>query len=140
MANAIDDALNRASQEQREQQVINEARRNIQLVSVRQMGDVSSTDAASIAKNAQVIEEAKRTIPFETMQDVKEVSPPLNTPATKSNYNSTVIELHPNAQNTVENIDRGEGNNYLRENAVDRAMNRPAQEIDRTEQQHAMGR
>jgi hypothetical protein len=79
MANAIEDALNRASAEQqaKNNQVIEEARRYIQLVSVRD--DITPTDPA--ARNIQAIEEAKRTILFETMQDVDSIDPPLNTPA-----------------------------------------------------------
>ncbi len=142
MANAIEDALSRASAEQREraQQAIEEARQNIKLVSMRQMGDISSTDADSVARNAQIIEEAKRTIPAETMKDVNEISPPLNTPSARGYYNSNVIEIHPNVQSQIETIEQGEGNNYLRENAVDRAMARPSQEMGYEPQQQAMSR
>ncbi len=140
MANAIETALNRASTEQREraQQVIEEARRNIKLVSVRD--DISATDGDAIARNAHTIEEAKRNIPFETMKDVDDVSPPLPTPANRGYYNSTIKELHPNEQSNIESIERGEGNNYLRENAIDRAMARQKQEMQRTEQQQALER
>jgi predicted ribosome quality control (RQC) complex YloA/Tae2 family protein len=143
MPNAIEDALSRASAEQREraQQAIEEARQNIKLVSVRQMGDISSTEADSVTRNAQIIEEAKRNIPFETMKDVNEVSPPLNTPSNRGYYNSTIIELHPNAQSQIETIEQGDGNNYLRENAVDRAMSRQSQEMGyEPQQQQALGR
>jgi predicted ribosome quality control (RQC) complex YloA/Tae2 family protein len=140
MANAIEDALDRASAEQqaKAQQVIEEARRNIKLVSVRD--DITTTDADSIAKNAQAIEEAKRAIPFETMKDVESIDPPLDTPAPRGYYNSTVVELHSNTQTNIEQIEQGEGNNYLRENAVDRAMARPAQEVDREQPQQSLGR
>jgi len=133
--NAVEAALNRASEEQRlrAQQVIEEARQNIRLVSVRE--NITSTEADSAARNAQVIEEAKRNIPFETMKDVDSIGPPLDTPSATGNYNSRVVELHPNIQSTIENIEQGDGNNYLRENAMDRAMNRQAEEITRTPQQ-----
>ncbi len=140
MANAVEEALNRASSEQqaRNQQVIDEARRNIKLVSVRD--DITPSAADSAARNAQTIEEAKRAIPFETMKDVDHVSPPLPTPSNRGYYNSTVIELHSQTQSNIEQIEQGEGNNYLRENAVDRALSRPSQQQERDEQQHVMGR
>ena len=140
MANAVEDALNRASAEQKErnQQVIEEARSNIKLVSM-QPGDMSSTSADSLARNAQIIEEAKRNIPFETMQSVDSVGPPLNTPHTIE-PNSKVVELHPNVQSTIESVEQGDGNNYLRGNAVDRAMTRQPQDMQRDDQQQAMSR
>lgn len=133
MANAIEAALNRASEEQRAkaQQVIEEARRNIKLVSMRD--DITPDE--SIAKQKEIIEEAKRNIPVETMQDVDTISPPLPTSNDKANYNSKVVQLHPQTQETIERIEQGEGNNYLRENAVDRAMERQAQETHEREQQ-----
>jgi len=138
MANAVEEALNRAGAEQRAkaQQVIEEARRNIKLVSVRD--DITPTE--SVAKQTEIIEEARRNIPFETMQDVDSISAPLPTPAYNGNYNSKVVELHPQTQDTIERIEQGEGNNYLRENAMDRAMQRQAQEPPQTEQQQALGR
>lgn len=141
MANAVEEALNRASAEQqaKNQQVIEEARRNIKLVSVRD--DITPADADSASRNAKAIEEARRAIPAETMKDVDHISPPLPTPSSRGYYNSTVIELHPQAQSTIEQIEQGEGNNYQRGNAVDRAIARPAQEAQREqEQQRSMGR
>ncbi len=131
MANAIEDALNWASPEQkaRNQQVIEEARRNIKLVSMQQLEDITPSSAASIERNAQIIEEAKRTIPFDTMKDVDEITPPLNTPSNRS-PNSNVIQLNTETQSQIENIEQGPGNNYLHENAVDRALYRPAQTPD----------
>lgn len=142
MANAVEDALNRASEEQREraQQAIEEARRNIKLVSVRQMDDISAADGDYIAKNAQIIEEAKRSIPVETMKDVNEISPPLNTPSNRGYYNSNVIEIHSSTQSKIESIEQGEGNNYLRDNAVDRALARPSQDISYEPKQQGMER
>jgi hypothetical protein len=142
MANAIEDAMNRASPEQkvRNQQIIEEARNNIKLVSMQQMEDISPSGAESIARNAQAIEEAKRTIPFETMQDVDSIGPPLQTATTKE-ANSKVVSLNANVQASIESIEQGEGNNYLRENAVDRAMDRQSQDIPiEPEREHAMGR
>jgi hypothetical protein len=143
MANAVEDVLSRANPEQkvRNQQVIEEARRNIKLVSMQQMDDISPSGGDAIARNAQIIEEAKRNIPFETMRDVDSVSPPLPTPSNRGYVNSTVIELHPNVQSTVENIEQGGGNNYLQENAIDRAMARESQEMQAVEEhQQAMSR
>lgn len=141
MGSAVEDALARASAEQREkaQAVIEEARRNIRLVSAQQMEDISPTSADSIARNAQIIEEAKRTIPGETMQDVTEITPPLNTPSGRP-ANSKVIYLDEHVQSRIENIQQGDGNNYLRENAVDRALERPSQDIQREGQQREMSR
>ena len=61
MANAVENALSRASDEQRAkaQAVIEEARRNIKLVSMQQMDDISPTAADAVARNAQVIEECR---------------------------------------------------------------------------------
>ena len=86
MKSAVEDALGRASAEQkiRNQQVIEEARSNIKLVSMQQMEDMTPSGADSIARNAQTIEEAKRAIPFETMKDVDSISAPLPTPPYKS--------------------------------------------------------
>lgn len=122
MANAIEAALNRASPEQqsRNQQIIEEARRNIQLVSDRTPEQVA-------AEQAKIMEEAKQNIPFETMKDVNEVSSPLPTPTRNTNYDSKVINLHPDMQENIEGIERGGGNNYLNENAVDRALERQNQ-------------
>lgn len=142
MANAVEDALNRASAEQRERAMatIEEARRNIQTTNM-QMGDISSTDAASVARNAQIIEEAKRNIPFETMQHVDTVSPPLNTPPMHGRSNSNVIELHPDMQADIQAVEQSGGNNYLNQNAVDRALARQSQDGPNYEpQQRAMGR
>lgn len=139
--NAVEAALNRASEEQRAkaQQVIEEARRNIKLVSMRD--DIPPSEIA--AQQTQIIEEAKRNIPFETMQEVDEISPPLPTPSTKE-ADPKVVQLHPQTQETIERIEQGEGNNYLRENAVDRAVERQSQETppleQQQEQQRAMGR
>lgn len=140
MGNAIEDALNRASPEQqaRNRQVIEEARRNIKLVSMQQMEDISPSGADAVARNAQVIEEAKRNIPFETMHDVESISPQLPTPSDRAHYNSRVVDLHPHAQATIEHIEQGEGNNYLRQNAVDRAMERQPQ-VQEHEQQQRQG-
>lgn len=140
MANAIEEALNRASAEQREKalQAIEEARRNIKLVSVQQ--EITPTDADAISKNAQIIEEAKRHIPFDTMKDVDSIDPPLNTPSARGYYNSTVVEIHPDTQSNIESIEQSGGNNYLRENAVDRAIARPTQEIQPEQKQQALGR
>ena len=138
MANAVEEALNRANPEQRAkaQQVIEEARRNIKLVSMRD--DIPPSEIA--AEQKQIIEEAKRNIPFETMQEVDEISPPLPTPSTKE-VNPKVVQLHPDTIENIEAIERSGGNNYLRENAVDRAMDRQPQETPVQEQhQQAMGR
>ncbi len=140
MANAVEDVLNRASEQQRTkaQQVIEEARRNIKLVSMRD--DI--TPSESVAKQREIIEEAKRNIPFETMQDVEEITPPLPTPNNKAAYTSKVVSLHPDTKDTIERIEQGEGNNYLRENAVDRAMQRQEQQTPQQEpeQQQAISR
>lgn len=140
MANAVEDALNRASAAQRAkaQQVIEEARRNIKLVSMRD--DI--TPSESVTKQREIIEEAKRNIPSETMQDVEEITPPMPTPNNKAAYTTKVVELHPQTQDTIERIEQGEGNNYLRENAVDRTLQRQQQEIPPNEpqQEQALGR
>jgi len=142
MADAVQDALNRASTEQRERamQTIEEARRNIQMSNV-QVGDISSMDAANMTRQAQIIEEAKRNIPAETMTHVDTVSPPLNTPPTHGMSNFNVIELHPDIKSDIESVQQSGGNNYLNQNAVDRALARPAQDTPQyDQQQRAMGR
>lgn len=122
MANAIEAALNRASPEQqaRNQQVIEEARSNIQLVSDR-------TPEQLAAEQAQVIKEARQNIPFETMQDVDEISSPLPTPNANATYSSKVVSLNPEMHEKIESIEQGGGNNYLSGNAVDRAVERQDQ-------------
>jgi hypothetical protein len=144
MANSVEDALNRASAEQRDRamQIIEEARQNINTASL-QKGNFPSSDAdATIARNEQIIEEAKRTIPVETMQHVETVSPPMNTPPMQGQSNSNVIELHPDVRSDIESIEQSGGNNYLNQNAVDRALARQGQENPQyePEQQRAMGR
>lgn len=140
MGNAVEDALNRASAEQRARayQAIEEARRNIRLVSVRD--DITPSDTDTIAKNAKTIEEAKQAIPYDTMKDVDEVTPPPPTPTQNEHADSKVVDLHPDTQETIEQIEQGDGNNYLRENAVDRAMERQSQEVPPHEQQQVMER
>lgn len=140
MGNAVEDALNRASAEQRARayQAIEEARRNIRLVSVRD--DITPSDTDTIAKNAKTIEEARQAIPYDTMKDVDEITPPPPTPTQNEHANSKVVDLHPDTQETIEQIEQGDGNNYLRANAVDRAMERPSQEVPPHEQQQVMGR
>ena len=141
MANAIEDALNRASAEQRERAIaaIEEARRNIRLVSVRD--DITLGEANAVSKQAEAIEEARRVIPFETIQDVNNIDPPMNTPAQpRGHYNSTVVEINQSTQSNIEHIEQTGGNNYLRENAVDRAQARPPQDMQQEQQQQALGR
>lgn len=136
MSNAVEAALNRSSAEQRQkaQQVIEEARRNIRLVSTQHLEDISPAGADTISYNSRAIEEAKRSIPFETMKDVDEIGAPLPTPSNRGYYNSTAVEVHPNIQSTIENVEQGDGNNYLRENAVDRAMDRQPRDPYQQEQ------
>lgn len=140
MGNAVEDALSRASAEQRARayQAIEEARRNIKLVSMRE--EITPSDADKIAQNAKTIEEARQAIPYETMKDVDEVTSPPPTPTQNEHANSKVVDLHPDTQETIEQVEQGEGNNYLRENAVDRALERPSQEVPPNEQQQVMGR
>lgn len=123
MANAIEAALARADEQQRirNEQVIAEARRNIFLVSDRTPEQVA-------AEQSQVIAEARQNIPIETMQHVDEIGPPLPTPNDKANYTSKVVNLHPDIQGQIESIEQGNGNNYLNDNAVDRALERQQQQ------------
>ncbi len=138
--NAVEDALNRASPEQqaRARQVIEEARRNIKLVSMR--NDITPTGA--IVQQQKIIEEARRTIPSETMQEVDEISPvtlPLPSPNRRANYTSKFVELHPDTKENIERIEQSRENVYPRENAVDGAMQRHAQETPEQEQQRQQG-
>ncbi|EHQ29758.1 hypothetical protein [Mucilaginibacter paludis] len=143
MANAVEDALNRASAEQRERAMatIGEARRNILNADI-QMAYSPSGDAATIkARNEQIIEEAQRSIPAETMQSVDSVSPPMNTPPMHGMVNTEPIALNPEFKSTIESIEQGGGNNYLNPNAVDRAMARQAYEAPQQDpQEQAMSR
>lgn len=129
MKNAVESALARASEEQRARayQAIEEARNNIKLVSMQQVEDISPTAADAVARNAQIIEEAKRTIPVETMRDVDAIEPPMTTPSMRGHANSMPITLDENVQHNIERIGQEGGNNYLHENAVDRAQQRPPQ-------------
>ncbi|MGY3213942.1 hypothetical protein [Mucilaginibacter sp. HD30] len=129
MANAVEDALNRAKADQKEKamQTIDEAQRNINSASF-QMGNFQSPEAADIiSRNEQIIAEARRSIPFETMQSVDSVSPPMTTPPTHGVVNAEPIELNSNFKSNIENIEQGSGNNYLNQNAVDRANARQEQ-------------
>ena len=148
MGNAVEDALNRANEEQRAKalQAIQEARQNIKLVSMRGE-NITQMDVDSVEKNKQIIAEARQHIPFETMQDVDEITPPLPTPPTKqAQFQANVVQLHPDTQENIEQIEQGGGNNYLNDNAVDRAMARQSQETpaqvweQQQQQQQAMGR
>lgn len=148
MANAIEDALNRASEEQRAKalQAIQEARQNIKLVSMRGE-NISQMDVDSVERNKQIIAEARQHIPFETMQDVDEITPPLPTPPTKhAQFQANVVQLHPDTTENIQQIEQSGGNNYLNDNAVDRAMGRQAQETQaqaweqQQQQQQALGR
>lgn len=129
MKNAVESALARASEEQRVRayQVIEEARNNIKLVSIQHTEDISPTAADAVARNAQIIEEAKRAIPVETMKEVDAIEPPMVTPSTRGHVNSMPIKLDENVEQNIERIGEAGGNNYLHENAVDRAQQRPAQ-------------
>ncbi len=145
MANAVENALSRINAEQRAkaEQVMAEARRNIRLVSLRD--DLSPSDADSLASNARIIDEAKRTIPFDTMRDVDTISAPLPTPNNRANYSSKVVCLNPETYDRIELIEQNGGNNYLNENAIDRALTRQSQEVSqpeqhRDQQQYAQGR
>ena len=143
MANAVEDALNRMNADQRAQvnQTIEEARRNIQTAELQAAHSPSSDAATIIARNQQVIDEARRSIPIETMKSVDEVSSPMTTPPMHGNINPEPIELHPDMQADIESVQQTGGNNYLNENAVDRAMARPSQEpIQQQNQQQELGR
>jgi|GEM_PF-1382372 len=142
MANAIEEALNRANADQRAHamQTIQEARRVIQNAELEAANLPSGDAAATIARQEQIIEEAKRSIPTETMVHVDEIGPPMNTPAANDNFKSDVVELSPDTKDKIEAIQQGEGNNYLNQNAVDRAMNREPQAYEEPEQQRAMER
>jgi hypothetical protein len=133
MANAVEDALSRGSAEQQEkaQQVIQDARRDIQMTNIS--GDISPMEASSIVTNAQIIEDAKRNIPAATMENVETISSPLPTPSPTGVYDYTPVEVNPVVQNTIENIEQGSGNNYLEQNAVDRAVSRQEQESPQPE-------
>lgn len=137
MANAVEDALNRASPETqaRNWEIIAEARRRLELVSMN--GQEVGTPRTPT--DAEVFEEARRNIPVATMQDVDHVSSPLATP-TSLPAKSNVVDLHADTRANIENIEQGGGNNYLRENAMDRAMNRQPQELQREEPQREMER
>ena len=126
MPNSVDDALARASAEQREraQQTIEEARSKIQAAQM-QPGDMSSMTASEISHNTQVIEDANRTMPPEpALQHVTEVSSPPPTPPVHGHVDATPIELNADTKANIESIQQYGGNNYLNENAVDRAIGR----------------
>ncbi|WP_394771812.1 hypothetical protein [Mucilaginibacter sp.] len=143
MGNAVDEALNRMNADERAYaiQTIEDARRTIQTAELQKGYSPTSDITAIVSRNEQIIEEAKRAIPVETMKSVDEISPPLNTPPTHGISNSNVIELHPDMHSDIESVQQSGGNNYLNENAVDRALARPAQDGQQYDQQErAVGR
>jgi hypothetical protein len=148
MANAIEEALNRASPEARAkaQQVIAEARNNIPTVSIKGVDSVSSQGNPSIKSNDQVMAEARQNIPAGTMKDVKTIEQPLGTPSNKE-ANPKVIELNAGAQSNIESIQQKGNDNYLHQdqNAVGQALDRQSKakqspEPPRQEPQQARGR
>ncbi|RKR84194.1 hypothetical protein BDD43_4421 [Mucilaginibacter gracilis] len=142
MANAVEDALNRANAEQRERAMatIEEARRNILNADIQMANSPSGDFAVIKSRNEQIIDEAQRSIPVETMQSVDSVSAPMNTPPMHGIVNSEPVELNPTFRSTIESIEQGSGNNYLNQNAVDRAMTRTPQESQSHDQQQSMER
>jgi len=111
MANAVEEALKRASPEQKE-------------------------------KNEQVIQSAKEKLPDVNMKEVDSISPQ-NVPNTNAKANPSSVankQLDEATKDNVTSIQRGEGNNYLNQNAVDKALERPSKEPTPPQPQKEMER
>src|ERR1700744_3013185 len=111
MANAVEEALNRANADQRAHaySVIEQARRDIQTAEIQSSVERTNDMAAIISRNEQIIEEAKRSIPAETMQSVDHISSPMTTPPMHGYVNSTPIELHPDIHSDITSIEQSGG-------------------------------
>jgi hypothetical protein len=132
MANAVEEALNRAKRAEIDKTIGN-AQREIDSAKMQMGNDPNSNMAATIAQNEQIIAEARHSIPFESMQSVDSISPPMNTPAAHGLSNPEPVNLNPTFQMHIEKIQQGPGNNYLNENAVDRAMDQQSQAAQQIE-------
>ena len=160
MANALQDALKRASQNKEFQQ----AREALQQSGVK----VASNDnkVASLAvdntqrssnsveaalqraspeageKSQTIMQEARQNIPGETMKDVDQHSAPNPTPS-ENRANPIGLEnktLNAETQSRIETTQQSQGNNYMCQNAVDRAQERPSQEPQTPEPEPEIGR
>ena len=105
MANAVEEALKRASPEQRE-------------------------------KNEQDMQAAKEKLSSTNMKEVENISAP-NVPNAITKVNSSSVankQVDEVTKDNINSIQKSEGNNYLNQNAVDRAMDRTPQEPPRPPQ------
>ena len=127
MANAMEEALSRASAEQRarNEEVIEAARRNIPVLSTQE------AEAMKTARQAEVIEEARHTIPFDTMRDADSVDAPnIRARAAKKANGFTQPQFNPDMHATVDDMQRAPDNNYQSPNAVDVALARGPEMAD----------
>ena len=155
MANALEDALKRASQNKEFQQ----ARETLQQSGVKvasndnkvaslavdnTQGSSNSVEAAlkraspeTGEKSQQVMQEARQNIPGDTMKEVNQPSAPNTTPS-ENRSNPFGLEkktVNADTQSRVETTQQSQGNNYMYQNAVDRAQERPTQQPQKAEPQ-----
>ena len=135
MANAMQDALNRASkspgfkeaQETLKTNNVSLAVNNTERVSTQNTpSNVNSFEAAlnrTSSQDKQVIEAGKSHITM--VKNADEVTPQI-TPS-KTSVNTKEQQLSADTQEHIESVQRGQGNNHRYENAMDRALARPTQ-------------
>ena len=143
MANAMQDALNRASKSQgfKEAQEALKANNVSLAVNNTDMATTQNTpsndnsvEAAlnrTSGQDKQVIEAGKSYITM--IKNADEVTPQI-TPS-KAPANTKEQQLSADTQENIESVQRGQGNNHRYENAMDRALARPTQETYKPEPQ-----
>jgi len=141
MANAIEDALNRASA--KDKQTIEAAKSHISSIENVDKGAASKTEKTNSVEEAlgrtsdkdkQTIEAGKSHI--SSIENADKVSPsnaPSNTPANPKDLDK--MQLNPETKSNIESVQQGQGNNYMYQNAVDRAQARPPQEPQKAQPQ-----
>ena len=143
MANAMQDALNRASkspgfkeaQEALKTNNVSLAVNNTDRAATQNTpSNDNSVEAAlnrTSSQDKQVIEAGKSHITM--VKNADEITPQ-NTPSNKP-VNTKEQQLSANTQENIESVQQGKGNNHRYENAMDRAQERPTQESYKPEPQ-----
>jgi len=143
MANAMQDALNRASkspgfkeaQEALKTNNVSLAVNNTDRAATQNTpSNDNSVEAAlnrTSSQDKQVIEAGKSHITM--VKNADEITPQ-NTPSNRP-ANTNEQQLSANTQENIESAQQGQGNNYRYPNAMDRAQERPTQETYKPEPQ-----
>ena len=136
MANAMQDALNRASkspgfkeaQETLKTNNVSLAVNNTDRAAIQNTpSNTNSFEAAlnrTSSQDKQVIEAGKSHITM--VKNANEVTPQITPSKTPANTNEQ--QLSADTQENIESVQQGKGNNHRYENAMDRALARPTQE------------